>query len=234
MLTKAEIKLIKSLSIKKYRDIHKLFLVEGEKIIAELLESELDIEYLIKNDADIKKISNFNSIPTIIAVVKTPHNILNINNLQDKLTLAIDTIQDPGNLGTIIRICDWFGIKNLILSKNSVDLYNPKVVQATMGAFLRVNVFYVNLEQFICEYKKQTENIVYGAFLYGENIYEIEKTHNALIVMGNEGNGISQLIKNQIDTKIFIPPFNSTNHSESLNISVATAIVCNEFRRNHS
>ena len=247
MLTKNEIKLINSLSIKKYRDNYKLFVVDGHKIVSEIVDSTFEIEFLIHtkdfipinhraskivevSEDEIKKISNFNSPPNVIVIVKIPDKQLSIKELKDKLTLSIDAIQDPGNLGTIIRICDWFGIENLILSKNSVDLYNSKVIQATMGAFLRVNVFYTDLEKFIIDYKSQTNNQCYGAFLEGENIYNLQKPKNCLLVMGNEGNGISQQVENQIDKKIFIPPFNPNNHSESLNLSVATAIVCNEFR----
>lgn len=250
MITKTEIKLINSLSIKKYREINNLFIVEGNKIVDEIIESDYKIKYLIHtekynppkfNSAEktiqtnietIKKISNFKTAPSVVALVVLKYNQLIINNLKNKLTLAIDEIQDPGNLGTIVRICDWFGIENIICSENSVDIYNPKVIQASMGAFLRVNVFYKNLENFIIEYKKQTENICYGAFLDGQSIYDVNKNENSLLVMGNEGNGISESIENLIESKIFIPPyFSNGKHSESLNLSVATAIVCNEFRK---
>jgi TrmH family RNA methyltransferase len=252
-LSKAKISFIKALSVKKYRQQHQLFTVEGSKIVNELMKSELIIKYIIVTEeqsynfqitgteiiiADkegIKKISNQKTPPSVIAVVEIPDYKIDILSLKDKLTIAIDDIQDPGNMGTIMRICDWFGIENIICSKNSVDIYNPKVIQATMGAFLRVKVFYRDLQNFIPEYKKITGNICHGTFLDGENIYGITEKNNGLIIFGNEGQGISAEIENHIDKKIFIPPFfKDKEHAESLNISIATAIVCSEFRRDRN
>lgn len=250
-LSKAKISLIKSLSIKKYRQEHKLFIAEGHKIVSEILSSNFNIKYLIytnewnyskninKNteifeveESEIKKITNLKTAPSVIAIIEIPDYKTEISQLKDKLTLAIDDIQDPGNLGTIIRICDWFGIENIICSQNSVDIYNPKVIQATMGAFLRVKVNYEKLDSFILEYKKTTKNICYGTFLEGENIYKTKTEQNALIILGNEGQGISKEIESIVDQKILIPPFaKEKEHAESLNISIATAIVCSEFRR---
>lgn len=250
-LSKAKISLIKSLSIKKYRSEHNLFIVEGHKIISELLKSTFKIKFLIHtekyninlestnieiikvDESEIKKISNLKTPPSVIAIVEIPKKKLNILSLKEKLTLAIDDIQDPGNLGTIIRICDWFGLENIICSLNSTDVFNPKVIQATMGAFLRVNVSYKDLKTFIPEYKKVTANKCYGTFLEGENIYKTNLTTNGLIILGNEGQGISKEIEETIDSKIFIPPYSiDKEHSESLNISIAAAIICSEFRRN--
>ncbi|MDR1761096.1 MAG: RNA methyltransferase [Bacteroidales bacterium] len=249
-LSKAKISLIKSLSIKKYRQEHRLFIAEGTKIVNEILKSNLKIRYLIRTEDwafnktsidfediitaenEINKISNLKTTSHVIAIAEIPDYNLNISFLKNKLTVVIDNIQDPGNLGTIIRICDWFGIENIICSNGSVDIYNPKAIQATMGSFLRVKVFYEDLQNFIKEYKNITGNCCYGTFLEGENIYKIPEKDNGLIVFGNEGQGISKEIEKIVDKKIMIPPFNeNSEHSESLNISTATAIICSEFRR---
>ena len=233
MLTNNEIKLIKSLSIKKYRDQSKLFIAEGHKIVDEMLALEAPIKHLVTDEETIKKISNFNSKPQIIAIGEITEKVLEVENIKKGITLILDDIQDPGNLGTIIRICDWFGINNIVCSETSVDMYNPKVIQATMGAFLRVNVFYENLEKFIKKYQAETGNKCYGTFLTGENIYAMEKERDCAIIFGNEGNGISKEIENLVDKKINIPCFSKNSiHAESLNISVATAVVCSEFVKN--
>lgn len=249
-LSKAKISVINSLSMRKFRIGHDLFIVEGHKIVSELIKSNFNVKYLIYNedkeipsltgnfevfvtdDAGMKKISNLKTPSSIMAVVEIPQLELNCESLKDKLTICVDDIQDPGNLGTIIRICDWFGIENLICSNNSADLYNPKVIQATMGAFLRVNVFYENLVEFIPEYTKITSQKCFGTFLEGENIYTSQLPTSGLLVLGNEGNGISAEVESLINSKLFIPPFaKSDAHTESLNISIAAAIVCSEFRR---
>jgi TrmH family RNA methyltransferase len=249
-LSKSKISLFKSLSINKFRNEHNLFIAEGHKIIAEVLKSSLNIKYIIHTnkwgvnlkdtsfeiiettESDIKKISNLKTPPSVIAIIEIPKSKLKPELLKNKLTLAIDDIQDPGNLGTIIRICDWFGIENVICSGNSVDIYNPKVIQATMGAFLRVNAFYVELDKFITDYKAKTSNICYGTFLEGENIYKTQINPEGLIVLGNEGQGISQTVEMLIDKKIVIPPYkNDEIHAQSLNISIAAAIICSEFRK---
>ena len=228
-----------------------LFSVEGFKIIEEVIKTGMKIKMLVglsesleKIDADcnlkfetdkrtMEKLSNFNTASSIMAAVEIPQRQLNIEDLSDSLTMAIDTVQDPGNFGTIIRICDWFGIRNIVCSKGSTDLYNPKVVQATMGAFTRVNIFYEDLPSFLSNYRKITGLDCFGTFLEGDNIYAQTLPQNGLIVMGNEGNGISREVEAGITRKLFIPPFHD-NHVESLNISMAAAIVCNEFRRSLS
>ena len=228
-----------------------MFLVEGFKIIEEVSKTGMKIKMLVglsesleKIDADcnlkfetdkrtMEKLSNFNTASSIMAAVEIPQRQLNIEDLSDSLTMAIDTVQDPGNFGTIIRICDWFGIRNIVCSKGSTDLYNPKVVQATMGAFTRVNIFYEDLPSFLSNYRKITGLDCFGTFLEGDNIYAQTLPQNGLIVMGNEGNGISREVEAGITRKLFIPPFHD-NHVESLNISMAAAIVCNEFRRSLS
>jgi TrmH family RNA methyltransferase len=249
-ISKAKISLINSLSINKYRKQHNLFVAEGEKIVLELIHSEFNVKYLIYNkdfnlpilpkqseiycadEITMKKLSNLKTQPTVIAVVEIPQYAIEISELKNKLTICLDDIQDPGNLGTIIRICDWFGIENIFCSENSVDVYNPKVVQASMGAFLRVKVFYKKLTDFIPEYKRITKNQCYGTFLKGKDIYKEALTKSAMIVLGNEGKGINEDLEKQLDARLFIPSFsNNVQHAESLNISMATAIICSEFRR---
>lgn len=247
-LSKAKASILNSLSIKKFRDQHSMFVVEGFKIIGEVVNAGMEIKMLVglpesldripiddnlKFETDqrtMEKLSNFRTASTITAAVGIPQKELNINDLSNSLTMAIDTVQDPGNFGTIIRICDWFGIRNIVCSNGSTDLYNPKVIQATMGAFLRVNVFYSDLPKFIANYRQQTGLDCFGTFLEGDNIYGCKLPENGLIVMGNEGNGISPEVETEITKKLFIPPFRD-KHVESLNISMAAAIVCNEFRR---
>ena len=247
-LSKAKASILSSLSLKKFRDQHGMFVVEGFKIIGEVVNAGMEIKMLVglpesldkvpvdsslkfeTDERTMEKLSNFRTASTIMAAVGIPHRELNISDLSDSLTMAIDTVQDPGNFGTIIRICDWFGIRNIVCSNGSTDLYNPKVIQATMGAFLRVNIFYTDLPQFIANYRKQTGLDCFGTFLEGDNIYGCSLPQNGLIVMGNEGNGISREVEAEITRKLFIPPF-CDKHVESLNISMAAAIVCNEFRR---
>ncbi|MDD3687760.1 MAG: RNA methyltransferase [Bacteroidales bacterium] len=249
-LSKAKISLISSLSLKKFRDEHNLFVAEGHKIVDEVLHSGLKIKYLIYNsdkssdiklgdfevyftpETTFKKISSLKTAPSVLAVVEIPECKIQIKNFEGKLTMAADSIQDPGNLGTLIRICDWFGIENLVCSHNSADLYNPKVIQATMGAFLRVKVHYVNLLDFIPQYILQTKLPCYGTFLDGENIYKTDLSHAGMFVLGNEGKGISAEVERLLNRRLFIPPFSqSQQHAESLNIASAASIVSSEFRR---
>ncbi len=241
MLSKNRIKLIKSLHLKKFRDESNLFLVEGEKMALELIRLKKEyIEqiYATKEFIDLNKVEQ--EIEEItekelaqISTLKTPNKVLivckkwnlteNINS-QNEFYLALDEIQDPGNLGTIIRLADWFGVKNIVCSKNTADCFNPKVVQATMGSIFRVNLIYQDLISFI-ETKKLP---VYGAFLEGESIYQKALSPKGILVLGNEGNGISREIENLVSDKITIPRF---GEAESLNVSVATGILLSEFFR---
>ena len=255
MLSKAKINLIRSLNSKKIRDETKLFIAEGEKILAEILNQGIQIKYLFYcgektnfeylkspliessfelKDSEMQKISLLKTPAKYLAVLHISRPILNINQLRNKITLAFEDIQDPGNLGTIIRICDWFGIENIVLSHNSADIYSPKVIQASMGSFLRVNAFYTDLNDFITSYKNQSGHECYGTFISGKNIYECDLSKSALIVFGNEGNGITESLEKLIDYKIQIPTFNKNqDRCESLNVASATAIICSEFfRRN--
>ncbi|MCB7481463.1 TrmH family RNA methyltransferase [Christiangramia sediminis] len=240
MLSKSQIKLIKSLSQKKFRNKHQLFVVEGIKGIQEFLNSDFELVSLysansefdvsdkfleIIDEKELNKISFLKTPQKALAVFKILENICpEINDL----TLILDGVRDPGNLGTIIRLCDWFGIENLICSLDTVDCYNPKVVQASMGSLARVKIFYKALEHFLNE---NPEIPVFGALLDGKNIYSEKLPQKAFIVMGNEANGISEEIKNLISQKITIPQFGKRRETESLNVATATSIVLSEFRR---
>lgn len=253
MLSKNQIKLITSLQKKKYRDTHQLFIAEGDKLVIDLLNSGIIADYLIytndwknkhliarfKNinnrieseNSQLKKISNLSTPSQVLAVFKMPQISLDKNIIQNSLSIVLDDIQDPGNLGTIIRIADWFGIKHIFCSPNTVDLYNPKVIQATMGAIARIKLFYVPLEGLILEYQNP-DFPIYGTFLDGEVIYNTSLKNKGFVIMGNEGKGISDSIKNLVSHKLFIPSYPSNQEtSESLNVSVATSIICSEFRR---
>ena len=249
MLSKNLIKLIRSLDVKKFRKETNLFVAEGEKLVNDLLvsgvecykiiatekqvsslKSKKDVELIIVTDDELKKVSFLKSPQGIIGVFKQKNNKPDSNTPKHKLCLALDDVQDPGNLGTIIRIADWFGIEDIYCSIGTVDVYNPKTVQATMGAISRVNIYYVELPQFLASLEKSTP--IYGTFLNGKNIYDHKLSSNGIIVMGNEGNGIGAECEKFIDERIFIPNYpTGRTTSESLNVSTATAIVCAEFRR---
>ena len=250
MLSKNKIKLIQSLNRKKIRDETGLFLVEGNKMVEEALRSELkivtlvctseflhihpeiqfNVDELIETDIEtIQKASLLQNPQNSLALVLIPeHPVL---NLTDDLILALDFIQDPGNLGSILRISDWFGIHTIVCSENTVDVFNPKVVQASMGAIFRVNIQYTNLEAFLND-AKNNNTPIYGTFLEGKDIYKEQLTPKGILVMGNEGNGISEPISKLITHRLFIPSFSSKkNKPESLNVAIAAAICCSEFKR---
>ena len=242
MLSKNQIKLITSLQQKKYRFANQLFFAEGIKVIQELLVSNFELVNLfstkddfeeVSNDkktiipeSDLKKISALTTANTCLAVFKMAEEKPII---ESGLILALDSIRDPGNLGTILRLCDWFGINQLICSNETVDIYNPKVVQATMGSIARVNVNYIDLNAFIA----QSKIPVFGTFMDGENIYKSTLPQEGIIIMGNEANGISPELEKLVKNKITIPRFGSLQKTESLNVSTATAIILSEFRRNN-
>ena len=249
MLSKNLIKFVRSLDVKKFRKETNLFVAEGEKLVndliasnvecykiiatekhADVLKSKRDIEIITVSDDELKKVSFLKSPQGIVGLFKQRNNTPDTNTPKKKLCLALDDVQDPGNLGTIIRIADWFGIEDIYCSIGTVDVYNPKTVQATMGAIARVNVYYVELPQFLASLEKSTP--VYGTFLNGKNMYEHKLSRNGVIVMGNEGKGIGAECEKFIDERILIPSFPAgRTTSESLNVSTATAIVCGEFRR---
>ncbi|HPE83522.1 MAG: RNA methyltransferase [Aequorivita sp.] len=238
MVCKSQTKLITSLRLKKYRDQTGLFIAEGPKVIAELLAEGLTLQSLFSTnsfeitaenhfqvtEAELKKISFLKTANTSVAVFEIPEPRL----LQDKgLIVALDAVRDPGNLGTIIRLCDWFGVQQLICSEDTTDCFNPKVVQATMGSLARVQVHYISLS----EYLDRTALPVFGGFMDGKNVYSEKLPKDGIVVMGNEANGISGAILQKITHKISIPRFGESQKTESLNVATATAILLSEFRR---
>jgi TrmH family RNA methyltransferase len=254
MISKKQLSLITSLQHKKFRKEHGLFFAEGEKIVAELLHSDFVIRELymtelyyensfpqlnttlspvIITEKELKKISALTMPQQVLAVAEMPDYDFELSNLSNRLTLILDGIKDPGNLGTIIRIADWFGIVNIICSESSVDCFNPKVVQATMGSLFRIKISYCTLKNLFEENKRKESIPVYGTFLIGENIYKSALALSGFIVIGNESEGISEAVKKYITKPLMIPSFaRTTSFSiDSLNAAMATAIVCSEFRR---
>ncbi len=250
MVSKNLIKLIRSLELKKHRKESGLFVAEGEKIVFDLLAAGMEcvkliatsrhisslprlegVEVIEAREEELKKASFLRTPQGFLALFKQRKGVCDCSVAKRELTLALDDVQDPGNLGTIIRIADWFGIENVFCSIGTVDVYNPKTVQATMGALARVNVHYADLPELLSS--AQREGIpVYGTFLCGDNIYEHRLSPAGIIVMGNEGNGIGAECEKFIGEKILIPNYpQGRETSESLNVSTATAIVCSEFRR---
>jgi TrmH family RNA methyltransferase len=249
MVSKNKLKYIRSLDIKKHRNEEGVFIAEGNKLVADLLyafDSELIIaksswmatqgdipakELLIADDEDIRKASLLKNPQDVIAVFKQPQWQIDEIFPENQLILILDGVQDPGNLGTIIRIADWFGIEHIICSMDTADVFNPKVVQATMGSLARVKVHYTGLEPYLIK-QKETGIPVYGTFPDGENMYHKDLSPNGFIIMGNEGNGIRPAIASMVNEKLFIPDYPAgKDTSESLNVAMATAIVCAEFRR---
>jgi TrmH family RNA methyltransferase len=254
MFSKNKIKFINSLKKSKYREIHKLFFAEGEKLADELLNSGIKITNILatKNwldlnsnkltrckaevdeitESDLLKISSLSTPNQVFIIAEQPNYAYTTDEIKGQLSLLLDDINDPGNLGTIIRIADWFGIQNIFCTENSVDQYNPKVVQSTMGAICRVKVHYTDFTALINSVKKYPDFNIYGTFLEGNTIYNEALSERGFIIMGSESHGISEKIKPLVNKKLFIPNYpEDKKTSESLNISVATAIVCSEFRR---
>lgn len=250
MLSKNKIKYINSLKSRKFRDEYQQFIAEGDKLVCDLLSGNYIIseifavaDWLDKHsftnqiavtevsETELERISQLSTPNKVLAILDYKKNQEFNNKIFDELILVLDEIKDPGNLGTIIRIADWFGISNIICSNNSVDVYNPKVVQATMGSIARVNVSYSDLRDFLKNMPQNTP--IYGTLLDGENIYDQQLSKNGIIIVGNESRGISNEIIQFITNKIFIPSYaqNIENKAESLNASIATAIVCAEFKR---
>lgn len=239
-ISKNQLKIITSLSQKKYREKHGLFIAEGVKVVKELLQSSLEVFQLFA--VDDYEITNHEDLVTRISEVdlnkisklKSPNKVLGLFKIPDEqqaqqkgLILALDKINDPGNLGTIIRLCDWFGIQQLVCSKNTVDAYNQKVVQASMGSLTRVSIKYLDLASYI----NAAELPTFIADMDGSNVYSSQLPAEAILVMGNEANGISESIKEIVQNKISIPRFGDTQKTESLNVATATAILLSEFKR---
>ena len=238
-MTQAEIKFVKSLSQKKFRDSSGLFIVEGEKLVAEALASRFTVERVYRREeigeAAMARISALSSPSPTLALVRKPADLLQDNLPSTGLFLALDGIRDPGNLGTILRIADWFGISAVYASPDTVDLFNPKVVQATMGAIFRVRFHYTDIPA-LCTSALQAGGQVYGTFLDGTRIYDRPLSDGSkapsVIVIGNEANGISPEVAACVSERLFIPPYPADDPgSESLNAAVATAITVAEFRR---
>lgn len=251
MLSKQKLKDIRSLQVKKYRRETGLFLAEGEKIVEELLGSDVEIEMIVAtagwlslhpqaagacqelreaDAAELEKISTLSTPNQVVAIGKTPHPVTEMKELEKQLVLVLDNLQDPGNLGTIIRIADWFGIGHMVCSEETVEAFNPKVVQASMGSIFRIGIEYVRLDRWIRAYTEQFGYPVYGTFTGGKNIYTQDLDLFGLIIMGNESKGISENVRNLVSHRLTIPRFMGSG-AESLNVSMATAIVCSEFRR---
>ncbi len=241
MVSKNQIKLITSLQQKKFRQIHQLFIAEGVKVIQELLQSNFVLEHLYVtqnifetissdkktqiSDQDLKRISCLSTPNNCLALFQIPEQ----KPRNDKgLIVALDDIRDPGNLGTIVRLCDWYGIDQMVCSEQTVDVYNPKVVQATMGSISRVSVAYLDLEKYL----KRTSTPVFGTFMDGKNVYKENLPQEGILVLGNEANGISEKIEKLVSDRLAIPRFGDLQQTESLNVATATAIFLSEFKRN--
>ena len=240
MLSKSQLKLITSLRQKKYRNSHKLFFAEGIKVVNELLNSDFklhtifctdDFQHTLSSD-EVQLISNTELQK--ISLLKNPNQVLGLFEIplekeieNSGIIVVLDSVNDPGNLGTIIRLCDWFGITQIVCSRDTVDCYNPKVVQASMGSLTRVSIKYIDIKDYLSSVKKP----IYAAVMDGENVYESTLKNDAILVMGNEANGISKEILDLITDTLTIPQFGETQETESLNVATATAILLSEFRR---
>ena len=246
MLSKSQISLLSSLQHKKFRREHGLFMVEGYKSVTEFINSAYQVDTVYHTPAiapkllnlsrkinfqeislnEVQKISSLKTPQEVIGLVKIPiWPVLNYKALEKKFSLVLDNVQDPGNMGTIIRTADWFGIQDIICSEDTVDVYNPKVVQATMGSLARVNVHYADLLSVLPQIKLP----IFGAMLNGQNMYNTNFGTEGLLVMGNEGNGISAPVEQLITSAVTIP---RAGNAESLNVAIATAILCSEIKRN--
>lgn len=246
-MTKSEIQLVRSLADKRGRTEQGLFVAEGEKLIGELRASRWRIRKIFALEGvfegpevetvtarDMERLSLLKTANNSLALVEIPRRDFRIDDLAGRLSIALDEVRNPGNLGTIIRLADWFGIRDIVCSEDSADCFNPKVIQATMGAILRVRVHYTDLPATLAQAASRAIPI-YGTFLEGENLYEAPLTEAGIVVMGNEGHGISAATARSVTRKLLIPPYPADRRSsESLNVAMATGIVCAEFRRRAS
>jgi len=253
MLSKNKAKFIISLQKKKNRDEERLYVIEGDKLVGEFLAAKIGLhtivarpeflkslpsDYLSYADEiieasfdELRQISTLKTPHNALALVPIPENCMHIDDILHSLCAALDFVQDPGNMGTIIRAAAWFGVKNIICSENCVDVYNPKVIQSTMGAILHVNVLYCDLKEFLARAGERNVH-VYGTLLEGSSIYEHDLDNRGIILLGNESKGISEELKPFITEKIMIPGINTGNPGiESLNVSMAASIVFSEFMR---
>lgn len=240
MIGKSQIKRVASLQQKKFRKEYRQFVAEGPKVIGEFLQSGFKVREIyatqdqahqfgqrdvtIVSDADLARMSSLTTPSGSLAVIDIPE----AGSLPSGgVIVALDEVRDPGNLGTIIRLCDWFGVRHLLLSESSVDVFNPKVVQATMGSLARVSVTYVDLPEFL----QRSSLPVFGTFMDGDNIYKTNLPQDGIVVFGNESNGISPEVEASVGRRISIPRFGELQRAESLNVATAAAIVLSEFRR---
>lgn len=246
MISKAKLKYIHSLELKKNRKADGVFVAEGPKLVedlirvftpvyicatAEWISSHPNVQADEVTDEELKRASFQEHPQQVLAIFRQPNDCIDsVDVINDKLCLALDDVQNPGNLGTIIRLADWFGIEHIFCSHGCADLYNPKVVQSTMGAMARVKVHYCNLPEMIQSLPLGTP--VYGTFLDGEDLYSKTLEQHGLIVMGNEGNGVSPEVGKLVTERLYIPNYPKDREtSESLNVAIATAVICAEFRR---
>ncbi len=253
MISKNKTKLIIALQKKKTRDEEGLFVIEGDKLVREFLASEHPVKHLIAKAEflhslsgsltkyadeideisyeDLKQISTLKTPHNALAVIPMPERKMNTGKILNGLTTVLNNVQDPGNLGTIIRAAGWFGISNIVCSNDCVDVYNPKVIQASMGAILHVNVFYSDLNEFLSEAQEKKVSI-FGTMLEGESIYTTDLTDKGIIMFGNESKGISEELIQYINKKIMIPKFSSASYGiDSLNVGMAASVVFSEFKR---
>lgn len=250
MISKNMTKLIRSLENKKNRERTGLFIAEGPKIVSDLIavsqpktiiatQEWLDsnpmgktTESLIVTEDELRKISFLQHPQQVLGIFPIPQQTLNAEICNKELCLALDKVQDPGNLGTIIRIADWFGISTILCNEGTADAYNPKVVQATMGSIARVKIVYTDLVSIFDTLPDNTP--IYATSLDGDNIYSQELSPTGVIVMGNEGNGVSTEVMNKVNRTLFIPSYRKTRNIDSLNVAIATAITCAEFKRRNN
>lgn len=250
MISKAKIKLIHSLAQKKYRDETGLFAAEGPKTVGDIMRIQTPVtiaatevwitsnrhlipsetEVCTLTDAELTKVSFLRTPQQVIGLFRIPQTFTDTDEAKNSLILALDGVQDPGNLGTIIRIADWFGVTRIVCSTDTADAYNPKVIQATMGSIARVNVSYTNLPHFLEQTSRHSP--VYGTVLGGDSIYSQQLSDTGVIVMGNEGKGISPDVERLLTRRLLIPSYpEGRQTADSLNVGVATAVTLAEFRR---
>ncbi len=239
MLSKNQVRFINSLKRKKIRKSEGLFLAEGKKLVLDLLNSDIQVDKIyclpdfkcpepdkvqVISERELRSISSLTAPNAVLAVFKIPETK---PVLKKGLAIALDEINDPGNLGTIIRLCDWFDIPQILCSQNTVDCYNPKVVQSSMGSLARVQINYLDLE----EHLKNEDRTIYGTSMEGESLYETSFEEDGILVLGNEANGISDQIRSLVFKELSIPQFGSSQNTESLNVAMATAIFLSEMKR---
>ena len=249
MISKNQFKFVRQLEQKKYRRREGLFVAEGTKVVGDLMQHsqprmlfatseyldaspqllQMGYEAVRITDDELRRLSFLQHPQQVLALFPLPSPSHSLTPSPSHLSIALDGVQDPGNLGTIIRLADWFGIESIYCSEDTVDAWNPKVVQATMGSIARVDIIYMNLPEMLDNLPADFP--VYGTFLDGENIYQQPLSENGLIIMGNEGNGISEAVRSRITHRLLIPSFRQDDTAESLNVAIATAITCSEFRR---